>query len=309
MKTLIVSILDFIKENFNLKIYLSVFIVTAIIVGVEYSTYFYDSTSDRLALDLNIYPFNFIVFGFSYYIVVLLIKFFKQDEIKLNLEFWLKSIAGLMILSLYISYFGYYSTDFGLGYPEVYYYYNTVENLTGIVTLLIPLLLLYLIFDRNKDVLFYGFTFKNFNYKIALILMFVAVLISFVGSKFESISGYYPILNRTAYEVFAHKTGTNNIFCAAGFEAAYMFDFMMIELFFRGFMIFGFVKLLGKNAILPVATLYAVIHFGKPLPETISSFFGAYFLGIIAYSQKNIGIGIVLHCVLALAMEIFTLSF
>jgi membrane protease YdiL (CAAX protease family) len=72
-------------------------------------------------------------------------------------------------------------------------------------------------------------------------------------------------------------------------------------------MIFGFIKLLGKNAILPVATLYAVIHFGKPLPETISSFFGAYFLGIVAYSQKNIGIGILLHCVLAFAMEMFTL--
>lgn len=309
MKKLVISILDFIKENFNLKVYLSVVIVTGLIVGLEYSTYFYDSNSDTLSLDLKIYPFNFIVFGFSYYLIVLIIKLFKPKEIKLNLEFWLKSTAGLMILSLYISYFGYYSTDLGLSYPEVNYYYYTAENLTGIITLLIPLFLLYLIFDRNKYVPFYGFTFKNFNYKIALILTFAAVLISFIGSKFESVSGYYPILSRTAYQVFAHRTGTNSILSAVGFEAAYMFDFMMIELFFRGFMIFGFVKLLGKNAILPVATLYAVIHFGKPLPETISSFFGAYFLGIIAYSQKNIGIGIVLHCVLALSMEIFTLSF
>jgi hypothetical protein len=308
MRDLIKTTIAFIKDNFNLKLYLSVVVVTALIITFEYSTYYIDLTSDKLSLDFLIYPFNFIVFALSYYAIVLIVKLFNPHQTKLNLEFWLKSVAGLMILSLYISFFGHYGMNFGLSYPEIYYYYHTSENLTGIFTLLIPLFLLFLIFDRKSETGFYGLSLKTFNYKVALILTIFAVLISFVGSKFESVGQYYPILNRTAYQVFAHKLGINQILAATGFEAAYMFDFIMIELFFRGFMIFGFVKLLGKNAILPVATLYAVIHFGKPLPETISSFFGAYFLGIVAYNQKNIGIGVVLHCALALSMELFTLK-
>jgi hypothetical protein len=247
------------------------------------------------------------MFSLAYYIVCLILKFYYKTEVKLNLEFWLKSFAGLLILSTYISYYGHYGVNVKLSYPEIYYYYHTAENLSGIITLLIPVYLIYRIFDKNKDVPFYGLSFKNFDFRLALILSLISIIISFAGSKIGSVSEYYPILNRTAYKSFSSVVGIKPFISAVFFESAYLFDFVMIELFFRGLMIFGFVKLLGKNAILPIASLYAVIHFGKPLPETISSFFGAYFLGIIAYSQKNIGIGIVLHCVLALAMEIFTI--
>lgn len=307
MKTLILSILSFVKENFNLKLYLSVVFVTALLIFVEYKWHFYDNISMKWVFDNKIYLFNFIVFAFSYYMIVALVRLYGKTKPSLNKEFWLKSIAGLMILSVYISYFGHYGIGVKLGYPQIYYYYYTSENLSGIVTMLLPLFLVYLIFDRNKEIPFYGLSFKNFNYKIAALLTIIAVAISFAGSFFDSLSEYYPILNRTAYKSFSQTTGINPVISASVFESAYLFDFMMIELFFRGFMIFGFIRLLGKDAILPVATLYAVIHFGKPLPETISSFFGAYVLGIVAYSQKNIGIGIVLHCALALSMEIFTL--
>jgi len=307
LRTLILSILSFVKENFNLKLYLSVVFVTALLIFVEYKWHFYDNISMKWVFDNKVYLFNFIVFAFSYYMIVALVRLFGKTKISLNKEFWLKSIAGLMILSVYISYFGHYGIGVKLGYPQIYYYYYTSENLSGIVTMLLPLFLVYLIFDRNKEIPFYGFSFKNFNYKIAALLTIIAVAISFAGSFFDSLLEYYPILNRTAYKSFSQTTGINPVISASVFESAYLFDFMMIELFFRGFMIFGFIRLLGKDAILPVATLYAVIHFGKPLPETVSSFFGAYVLGIVAYSQKNIGIGIVLHCALALSMEIFTL--
>lgn len=307
MKTLILSILSLVKENFNLKLYLSVVFVTALLIFVEYKWHFYDNISMKWVFDNKVYLFNFIVFAFSYYMIVALVRLFGKTKPSLNKEFWLKSIAGLMILSVYISYFGHYGIGVKLGYPQIYYYYYTSENLSGIVTMLLPLFLVYLIFDRNKEIPFYGLSFKNFNYKIAALLTVIAVAISFAGSFFDSLSEYYPILNRTAYKSFSKTTGINPVISASVFESAYLFDFMMIELFFRGFMIFGFIRLLGKDAILPVATLYAVIHFGKPLPETISSFFGGYVLGIVAYSQKNIGIGIVLHCALALSMEIFTL--
>lgn len=308
MKNLIISIFNFVKENFNVKLYLSVIAIVTVIVFVEYKWFIYDTITTKYAFDNRIYLINFITFAFTYYLVVFAVKIFKKNEATLNKEFWLKSLVGLMILSVYISYYGHLGIKTDLVYPEKYFFTYTLENLSGIVTALLPIYLVYRIFDKNRDNPFYGFNFKNFNFKIALILTFFAILIAFVGSRFQAVSTYYPILNRTGYKFFSNTVGLDPMLSAGIFESAYMFDFVMIELIFRGFMIFGFVKLLGKNAILPIAAVYSVIHFGKPLPETISSFFGAYFLGIIAYSQKNIGIGVVLHCSLALAIEIFTLA-
>jgi membrane protease YdiL (CAAX protease family) len=47
-----------------------------------------------------------------------------------------------------------------------------------------------------------------------------------------------------------------------------------------------------------------VFHFGKPLIETLSSFFGGYMLGVFALYSKNIWGGIILHIGTALFMEL-----
>jgi hypothetical protein len=61
---------------------------------------------------------------------------------------------------------------------------------------------------------------------------------------------------------------------------------------------------IGPAAILPMAMFYCSIHFGKPLLECISSYFGGILLGIFAcYSQSIYG-GIVVHLGLAWMMEL-----
>jgi len=50
---------------------------------------------------------------------------------------------------------------------------------------------------------------------------------------------------------------------------------------------------------------YAVLHFGKPLGESIGSIFGGYILGIIALYSRNIWGGVFVHGGIALLMEIF----
>jgi membrane protease YdiL (CAAX protease family) len=69
-------------------------------------------------------------------------------------------------------------------------------------------------------------------------------------------------------------------------------------------LVIGIVSIIGREAILPMALLYVVIHFGKPLTETISSFFGGYILGVFAYKYKNIMGGIIIHIALAWMMEL-----
>jgi len=88
------------------------------------------------------------------------------------------------------------------------------------------------------------------------------------------------------------------------FELSYGSDFIGIEMFFRGFLILSFAKYVGKDAILPMAVFYCTIHFGKPLAECISSFFGGIVLGIITYHTRSILGGLLVHLGIAWLMEL-----
>ena len=85
---------------------------------------------------------------------------------------------------------------------------------------------------------------------------------------------------------------------------SYGIDFLTVELFFRGFLVLAFVKYAGKNAILPMACFYCAIHFGKPMAECISSYFGGILLGIIAYNTRSIMGGLMVHVGIAWLREV-----
>jgi Type II CAAX prenyl endopeptidase Rce1-like len=89
-----------------------------------------------------------------------------------------------------------------------------------------------------------------------------------------------------------------------GYELSYGLDFLSIELFFRGLLIVGLVRYAGEQAILPMAAFYCTIHFGKPLGECISSYFGGLVLGVLAYRTRSIVGGLIVHLGLAWMMEL-----
>ena len=88
------------------------------------------------------------------------------------------------------------------------------------------------------------------------------------------------------------------------FELSYGSDFLGIEIFFRGFLVLAFIKWVGMDAILPMACFYCTIHFGKPLDECISSYFGGILLGIVVYNTRSIYGGLIVHLGIAWLMEI-----
>ena len=87
------------------------------------------------------------------------------------------------------------------------------------------------------------------------------------------------------------------------YELCYGFDFVSIEFFFRGFLILSLLKICGPHCIIPVACFYCSIHFGKPLGEAISSFWGGLLLGIISYNTQSIWGGLIVHLGIAWLME------
>ena len=87
------------------------------------------------------------------------------------------------------------------------------------------------------------------------------------------------------------------------YELSYGLDFFTIEFFFRGFLTLAFIRYAGKDAILPMAAFYCAIHFGKPLAECISSYFGGLLLGVIIYHTQSIWGGLIVHVGIAWLME------
>lgn len=87
------------------------------------------------------------------------------------------------------------------------------------------------------------------------------------------------------------------------FELSYGTDFITIELFFRGFLVLAFARYAGQDAIVPMAVFYCSIHFGKPLAECISSFFGGLLLGIVVYNTRSVAGGLIVHLGIAWMME------
>jgi len=151
----------------------------------------------------------------------------------------------------------------------------------------------------NKEQPFYGTATKGFNAKPYLIMLLIMLPLITAASTQPDFLSMYPKLKNVMSQVQVHEGWKKLLF-----ELSYGSDFVGIELFFRGFLILAFAKWVGKDAILPMALFYCTIHFGKPLGECISSFFGGLILGIVTYHTRTIWGGLLVHLGIAWMMEL-----
>ena len=91
-------------------------------------------------------------------------------------------------------------------------------------------------------------------------------------------------------------------------EIAYGFQFLMLEFFFRGFLTFALARHVGALAVFVMIVPYSMIHYGKPLAECLGSIAAGVVLGTIALRTRSIYGGVVVHCGVAWAMDLFALS-
>jgi membrane protease YdiL (CAAX protease family) len=133
----------------------------------------------------------------------------------------------------------------------------------------------------------------------------MAVIIFFASVFSSDLQKYYPLYLKSGGADFANTHQWPEWLTVLIYEASYLFNFVSIEFFFRGFFILTFVRIFGPQIILPVACVYASIHFGKPFLESLGSIFGGYILGILTYKTENIWGGVVVHAGTALLMELF----
>lgn len=90
-------------------------------------------------------------------------------------------------------------------------------------------------------------------------------------------------------------------------EAIYFVQFFGLEFFFRGFLLHSLKPALGIYSVFVMTVPYCMIHFGKPMPETLAAIFAGVFLGWLSYKNGNIWLGLALHCFVAFSMDILAL--
>jgi hypothetical protein len=167
--------------------------------------------------------------------------------------------------------------------------------------LLMVVLVLFIVWwtmDRKQP--FYGLKTKGMDWKPYIIMLLVMIPLIALASTQPDFLAVYPklkLINNLSFEDL-------NWWHRLLFELSYGSDFFTIEIFFRGFLILAFVKWAGKDAILPMACFYCTIHFGKPLGECISSYFGGMLLGIVVYHTRSIFGGLMVHLGIAWLMEL-----
>lgn len=90
-------------------------------------------------------------------------------------------------------------------------------------------------------------------------------------------------------------------------EAVYFVQFLALEFFFRGFITLGTRKSFGFLSIFIMTIPYCMIHFGKPMPETIAAIIAGIVLGTLSMKSRSVLLGVLIHYSVAITMDLMAL--
>lgn len=303
MRNIVDYLKKFIVKDFHFNIYLITIVALCVLVFFNYQTDFEDTYIDSFQQSNFGFFVYLLYYSIPFYFVIGLYLFFlPKERAKLSERFFFKSFFALSLLAFKVWFFYHIYLEPNLEtalYQERYLFHKFSSPVKNSLIYTTFILLFYKFFEiENKNL--YGLRSREFHYKPFFILIAIMVPFIFFASFQTDFLEAYPRLQL--------KYVQQNYFSwFAAYEPVYLFEFITLEWFFRGFLVIGFVQLIGKRAVLPMAVLYCVFHFGKPLGECIGSFFGGYILGVIAYQSRSIWGGIIIHLGVAFLMDLFAL--
>jgi hypothetical protein len=283
-----------------------VFIVLcAIFIGINYTFDFEDSFVDAEP-DARLRFFWMFLFQALPYLAVcgLLYAFGAEKKWIKSRKFWAFFILGFGLLAIDRSWSLWPMIEGKWPEEEIHFIYRIINKGKGIVTIIIPLVLLALFLEKKDPTNFFGLAIKKFDARPYFTILAIGLVCIGIGGLFSDIQEFYPKYARSYGGLYADYNGIPEWIAVIMFEVPYGFDFISTELFFRGFLVIGMYRILGPHAILPMAMTYCVLHFGKPMTEAISSIFGGYILGVIAMHHRNIWGGVIIHVGIAWGMEL-----
>jgi uncharacterized protein len=159
-------------------------------------------------------------------------------------------------------------------------------NITGLSTkvidrtllyFVIPMLIILLVFRQKPGE--FGFTFGDWKAGIVLTLggiILIAPVLWLVSRGDSTMQNYYKPL-------------------VPGLPWNTLLDLFGWEFIFRGWLLFGFARKFGPEAIWLQAVPFALAHIGKPEVETLSTIFGGFAFGWVAWRTKSFVYPLLIH--------------
>lgn len=299
------KIWGFLKQHFIADLnpfyygFIAIFLTACI--SFNYAVDFEDSFLDYQE-GFTKFFYYFLTNLFAYLIPVLAYAFFSRNKTFLSSpEFWVKSLLALALLSF--DRCSFFIDDFAHEFfqPKMFRWVSKISNnLLGIFTMILPFFVVYWFYDRSEKHL-YGLAPKKFDVKPYFIMLAIMLPLITAASFLPSFLNQYPMYEASR----AHQQlNVPEWVTVAGYEISYALNFVSIEFFFRGFLVIGMISVLGRGAVVPMACVYCFLHFGKPMGEAISSIFGGYILGVVAYETRGIWGGVIVHVGIAWLMEL-----
>ena len=90
-------------------------------------------------------------------------------------------------------------------------------------------------------------------------------------------------------------------------ELLYALQFVATEFFYRGFLVHGMKHRFGTYSVLIAMIPYVMVHFGKPLPETLAAVVAGIVLGLMSLKTGAMWMGALLHVIVAWSMDVAAL--
>lgn len=283
-------------SDIDKKVLILSIIFIAVLIYLNYQHGLENRLSRKLPLPFPDFSGHYILFLGAFGFPYLLNYFIQQKNYFENSQFIILLLIAPAIFAIKVA----WDVNFKVTDSSIWnsYWNKIIYWPILLLTISSILFVLWKIFHPSAS--FYGLTVKDFDWKPYFIMLLIMVpLIAAASSQADFLSAYPKMKTINAIAESTARPWWYKLL----YQLSYGSDFVTIELFFRGFLILGFVQFAGKDAILPMACFYCTIHFGKPLAECISSFFGGILLGIIVYHTKSIAGGLAVHLGIAWLME------
>ena len=142
---------------------------------------------------------------------------------------------------------------------------------------IIPMFMIIVVFRENPKQ--YGFTFGNWKAGIVITIGAVVLLLPvlwLVGRGNAGMQNYYKPM-------------------VTGLPWSTLLDLFGWEFIFRGWLLFGYARKFGPEALWLQAVPFAIAHVGKPAVETFSTIFGGFLFGWVAYRTRSFFYPFLIH--------------
>jgi membrane protease YdiL (CAAX protease family) len=142
---------------------------------------------------------------------------------------------------------------------------------------IIPMFFILVVFRENPKN--FGFTFGDWKAGIVITvgaIILIAPILWLVGRGNASMQNYYKL-------------------SVGGLPWNTFLDLFGWEFIFRGWLLFGYARKFGSDALWLQAVPFALAHMGKPELETLSTIFGGFAFGWVAWRTKSFVYPLIIH--------------